>query len=195
MSKLLIFEGIDGSGKTTLINNYNNFLCKEGYKTSIISKDLNIITQKLIYPFVGIKITPEAEICARLAIEFEKLFEINKKDADYYLCDRSILTIISIIHLLEIDYLIFKEIINSLYNKLEPCGLVFTSLPFIKAQERVLSRDGFVNEVECNENLQMYLKESYQHFFLNKTLLDTFSMSTNDCVLKIHEFSKLISDR
>lgn len=99
MSVVIVFEGIDGSGKTTQLNLLKEELLKQNYKVCVLQNpgfnDFSRDLKELIFKYSN-KITRESECLLFIANHEDIVREIeelkNSKEYDFILVDRYIYT-------------------------------------------------------------------------------------------------------
>ena len=175
MTKVLLFEGYDGSGKTTLISNFKQHLVIEGSTFYEVDRQANkvialltsLIRDKDILP------TDRSEILLRFAREFERL-EVAKAQSikhDFIILDRSILSAMSWISYYKNDYNLFRPLIETLIADLDGAVLVYCYTTFELSWSRVSNR-GELSKKELKGqdiNRAMYdnLRQNYLDFDYN----------------------------
>lgn len=142
--KILLFEGYDGSGKTTLIENFEKFLREKGLTCLLVGRDYNspINTITEIIKDKESEINPTSEILLRLARETERVKILNQELANYnyIILDRSIVSAISWVKFYEQTFNKYSEIVSEIVNLIGNCHLVYCYLPFEDTWTRVNSR-------------------------------------------------------
>ncbi|WP_299676242.1 hypothetical protein [uncultured Dokdonia sp.] len=139
MPNLILFEGTDGSGKTTLINNFKNFLEKKKKTCQIIDK-LSIDTAKSITSVYNkAELHKLTEIYLRVAREFSKINAIDNS-YDYIIIDRAIISLISTINIYGFKTEEFDAVINKIIEHYDIYSTVFCCPPFEIARKRIEER-------------------------------------------------------
>lgn len=199
--KIIIFEGIDGSGKSTLINQTSNLLADNQISHSIISREITPASTLISNGFVGLDLPPSSEICLRIAREFINETLIRNQDKNVFLIDRSLLTISAILKVHGLEENSFSTLLKELYKEFSSIGLIFCNLPFESAKNRVYQRLikeqqnnlKSIQELESHEcDYQMYLALNYHFnqssFFSKKLEIDTSVLNIQDSAQKIMNF-------
>ncbi len=143
-TRVLLFEGPDGSGKTTLIENFQNHLMKRGRTILLVGRDFNetidsitkIITNK------NIELDSNTEILLRLARENEriKIVAQNIPNYEYLILDRSIISAVSWINFHNQDSNKYRNLVLDLTKKLGKCEVIYCQLPFEESWKRTTNR-------------------------------------------------------
>lgn len=143
-NKILLFEGYDGSGKTTLIENFEKFLKENGKTCLLVGRDynrpINSITE--IIKDKESDINPTSEILLRLARETERVKILNQHltNYDYIILDRSVVSATSWVKFYEQTPDKYSEIVSEIVKLIGACHLVYCYLPFEETWTRVNSR-------------------------------------------------------
>ncbi len=144
IATILIFEGYDGSGKTTLIKNLELFLIQKGKKCILIGRDYdkgiknitNIIQDK------ESPIGPITEILLRLARENQRVETLKQvaDQYDYILLDRGIISAVSWIYYYSQVIDKFRNIIKDIVSSIGNCYIIYCYLPFEETWKRINNR-------------------------------------------------------
>lgn len=143
-AKVVLFEGFDGAGKTTLIEDLAAHLEKQGVSVLVIgeevSKSIANITSAMKYP--DIDVTSSAEILLRLAREVErtKLLNENRARYDFILIDRGLPSLLSWIAYYNESPAKYEGLVADLREGLGPCYFVYCRLDFDSSWTRILAR-------------------------------------------------------
>jgi thymidylate kinase len=144
MSKILLFEGYDGSGKTTLIKNFKDFLTTNSLSFTEIDREFSSGVSNLTSCIrdKDATLAPNAEVLLRIAREFERLEAVKTKynKFDYIILDRCILSAISWIKYYNLDYTPFQNIVNFFLENLGNSYLIYCSVPFEISWMRINQR-------------------------------------------------------
>lgn len=194
MSKILIFEGCDGTGKTTTMGVVADKLRARGYSVECLQEpgttDLGLEIRKIvknpsikIYSYSGLLLMT----AARSSLVEERLRPIlDRGTVDYVLIDRFVLSTFIYQGLLgnteDIIFELNKSFID-LLSKYESCDLVFTA-DFDKVCDRLFSREStsndrfdadksFLKDV-CNSYLDDKYAEKYRGI-IKRYIVDTNS--------------------
>ncbi len=203
LTRVIIFEGTDGSGKSTLIKGLSSYFRKNNITFFVITKELNILTKKISTLIQDSNLNCISEIFLRLAREFIKIEKIVKDEYDYYLLDRGILSIITMIKVNNLKISLFEHALKDLNAKLKNNGTVLCHPSFEISRNRTINR-----QKECGKELTKkelkgydYNKKIYtifseefssSEFINNKLLLDTNTLSVEESIEKIIEFSNTL---
>lgn len=143
-AKILLFEGYDGSGKTTLIENFGKFLDSKGSSSLLIGRDYNddiaILTKVITNKESNLHFS--SEILIRLAREIErvKVLVKNLNQYDYIILDRSIVSALSWVKFHKEDHNKYWLITHNILEMLGDCYLIYCYLNFEDTWLRVNSR-------------------------------------------------------
>jgi len=142
--KILLFEGSDGSGKTTLIENFKTFLTKSGKNFLLVGRDYNksITTITQIIQDKESEINTTTEILLRLAREAERIKVVNQQlnNYDYIILDRSFISATSWVKYYDHSPKTYSDIVSEIVHSIGSCELVYCFLPFDEAWTRTTSR-------------------------------------------------------
>ena len=131
-SKILLFEGYDGSGKSTLIDNYVNFLKRNGKSVFLVGRDLNTGINYLtkIIRDKDLIIDPTTEILVRLARENERIAILKEERFrhDYIIFDRSLLSAISWIKYYHQSFSKYEPLISYVFKDYGVCFLIYLTI-------------------------------------------------------------------
>ncbi len=187
-NKILLFEGYDGSGKTTLIENFEKFLKEKGKTCLLVGRDYNrpINTITEIIKDKESEINPTSEILLRLARETErvKILNQNLDNYDYIILDRSVVSATSWVKFYNQTADKYTDIVSEIVNAIGSCHLVYCFLPFEDTWERVNSRpDKPLSKKEEKG------KETNAKMFeaLRQTFLDFNFPTVNKIEIKTHQ--------
>lgn len=145
-SRTILFEGSDGVGKTTLLNNFQEYLAFKHISQFVIRGSGNRSTTKINFVIKdeATKLGPDTEILLRLAREHErmKLLQENQAEYEYMLIDRGIVSLLSWITYYGLEYSKYEALTDELLMALGPCDVVFCHLSFEDSWKRVTARGG-----------------------------------------------------
>lgn len=142
--KVLLFEGSDGAGKTTLIDNFTSYLNRSGKTFLLVGRDynkpINTITQ--IIQDKELEVNSTSEILLRLARESERIKVVNQElnNYDYIILDRSFVSATSWIKYYNLSSITYSNIVSELVNSIGSCNLVYCFLSFEESWARTNSR-------------------------------------------------------
>lgn len=190
---ILLFEGYDGSGKTTLIENFCNYLKNNNKSVLLISRDYNtpINTITSIIKDKESKINPTSEVLLRLARERERIhiLEQEKENYDFIIFDRSIISATSWVKHYNLNAEIFDPIKHDLFSVIGECYLVYCYLPFDNTWERINSREKELSKKEqmgkeANQKMYSSLRDTFLDFELpNVQKTEINSLDSRDMCL------------
>ncbi len=170
----IVFEGINGSGKTKHVHNFISELKKRGKKVKLYEyPDKKGIFNKGIKSFLNkeINISPETQFLLFLA-DIIKDQESIKKDLDkgyWVVADRYVLTTIAFQN---INYMKAKTIIESI-KPIKPDLIIYLSISPELAIERIKGKKRYTRFERDEEFLlkaNVRYKELYEEKFLSKWL-------------------------
>lgn len=203
--KILLFEGIDGSGKTSLLREVSFGLGKKGVSNKIISRNITPAATLISQGFIGLNIPPETEVFLRIAREYINAGEITKSKEDVFLLDRSLITIQAISKIHGLDEKVYSNILANIYkSEIFTTGVVFCTLPFQIAKQRVYERLITIEntelksieemqEHECDNNVYNALHDAYEKSdFPNKLEINTFDFNLKECTKMVLKFIEKI---
>ena len=193
--KIIIFEGIDGSGKTSLLKEVAARIKQKGISNKIISREITPAATQISQSFIGLQMPPEAELCLRIAREYINYQQIQESSDAIFFLDRSIVTIKAISNVHGLDKNLFSSLLSRLYDQsIFSVGIVFCTLPFEIAKMRVYNRlkseesanIGSLVEMErheCDIKIFEALHDSYYNNsnFPNKLELNTSILNLAEC--------------
>jgi thymidylate kinase len=172
MSKLILFEGTDGSGKTTLINNFKNYLTEKNRSCQIIDKSSDATAKSITLVYNKAELNNLTEIYLRIAREFSKITAIDKS-CDYIIIDRAIISLISTINIYGFKTAEFDNAISQLIKSYGNFSTVFCCPPYEIARKRIEERS-----IMTNVPLS---KKEQKGFEYNKEIYDNLvSLSQNE---------------
>ncbi|MBU4350990.1 AAA family ATPase [Candidatus Parcubacteria bacterium] len=170
--KIILFEGYDGAGKTTLISLFKRHLSSKGLSSLVIDNTGNRVTANIDFAIRDgvLEIAPATEILLRLARECERIktlkTEITKYN--YIILDRGIVSLISWIHYYNLPYEKYKLHIEEIIEEMSPCYLVDCYLNYDESWNRVLSRGNLSKKEsrgkEINNRAFTVQREIFSHF-------------------------------
>lgn len=142
MTEFVVFEGPDGSGKTTLIN---------AVRTRLTDHHLNLVGRKAEPELAAIatileredqRPTPISEILLRFAIEFERLSIAEKlrQKSDLVIFDRGAASMIAWMDYLGVAQVGFESVIDELLDHHKDSLTIVTSASFETCWARASSR-------------------------------------------------------
>lgn len=203
--KILLFEGIDGSGKTSLLREVSLSLGQKGVSNKVISRDVTPAATLISQEFIGFDIPPETEVCLRIAREYINNEEIKKSEEDVFLLDRSLITIRAISKIHGLEECRYSPLLAKLYKGgAFTVGVIFCTLPFQVAKERVFERLKTaepselksieeMEDHECDSNVYIALHNAYYASnFSNKLEVNTFDFSLEECTEQVLNFIEKI---
>jgi thymidylate kinase len=145
-ARTILFEGSDGVGKTTLINNFQAYLAFKHISQFVLRGSGNRSTTKINFAIKDdtTKVGPDTEILLRLAREQErmKLLQENREQYEYILIDRGMISLLSWITYYGREHAKYEALTDELLAALSPCDVVFCHLNFEDSWERVTARGG-----------------------------------------------------
>lgn len=139
MPKLILFEGTDGSGKTTLINNFKDYLNKRNKTCQIIDKSTIATAKSITSVYNNAELHKLTEIYLRVAREFAKINAIDET-CDYVIIDRALISLISTINIYDFKTEEFDSVISKLIENYGFYSTVFCCPPFEIARKRIEER-------------------------------------------------------
>lgn len=199
-NKVLIFEGTDASGKTTLIEEFAKHLAENKITHKIITRKDNENTHGISKIIQAPEIEPISEVLLRCGREYIRYQELLDNNIRYFLLDRALLSIVSMIRIYQLDCKLFSNILYDLKSRLKSYGTVLCNPPFEAARKRMTERQiksGLhLSKKEARGkdfNLEIYsiLSQEFRKgdFTGHRLELDTHKLSIKDCVEKIIAFS------
>lgn len=195
--KVILFEGYDGSGKTTLIKNFEKFLIENGKTCLLVGRDYNNPIKSItkIIQDKDSEICPVTEILLRLARENERTKVLNQElhKYDYVILDRSIVSATSWINFYSKPFDKFTNIITELVDSIGSCYLVYCYLSFEDTWTRVNSRqDKTLSKKEekgkeANQKMFEALRKTFIEFQFGKVnkIEITTDKSREDCLIEL----------
>lgn len=160
-AKIIVIEGIDGSGKDTVINNLTNSLKRDGYKCSVFGS----LSGKELGPVVRNKLAKKKTNKKQLTSLFiAELFEVEEaikkrleKD-DYIICNRWIYSTMAY----NANSLVEMNAIMVLSaTDIQPDFIFYLDLPVKEALSR-LKQTGKKLEIFENKKSLEFVKENYE---------------------------------
>lgn len=172
-NKILLFEGYDGSGKTTLIENFEKFLVGRKMSSLLVSRDfnkqINAITE--IIKDKESQINSSTEIHLRYAREIERVEVIKQNLAkfDFIILDRSVVSATSWIQFYNQDKNKYTDTISEIVTTIGECHLIYCYLPFEDTWNRVNSRQdkALSKKEEQGKETNLKLFEALRQTFLD----------------------------
>ncbi len=199
MPHILIFEGTDGSGKSTTIHNFVQRLETHGKTYQLITKDNDPLTRQITEVYFKKPIADEVEICLRLARELVKT-ELIDRSVDVVVIDRGLISIVSSIIIFGLSLETFAPIASVVVAKYGEFNTIFCCPPYHIARKRVkdkvLDTGGLMskNESRGDEyNMRLYqvmLGLIIEPLFIGKGLLrvDTHKMDEDTCADAVYSY-------
>lgn len=131
--KYIVFEGIDGAGKTTVINEVKGLLIAEGYNVKIVKEPSDFVKHRL-------KSFSHSEIAKAILFTYDRAFSTanfynDNKDFDIVIGDRSYLSTIAYQGTLSYLAPINEEIL--LENKALPDAIILLDVSVNKSVARM----------------------------------------------------------
>lgn len=139
MKALLLFEGTDGSGKTTLINSLISHLNNGENSCQIICKDDIEPAKEITQIYQKRQVDELTEIYLRIAREFAKIEAIDYTK-DFVIVDRAIVSLVSTIQIYNFATNEFKQAIEQIVNGYSNFYTIFCIPPFEVARKRIEKR-------------------------------------------------------
>jgi len=152
MTRIVFFEGTDGSGKSSLINKLANHLKANNLTCQIVSKESVQGAVMLTNLYKYSDVSPITEVSIRISREFMKADAIEA-DVDYALVDRSILSLATTIASYDLDWQDYRVVFDDLKTRYGAFTTVFCHTPYEVARERVSAR-------VINEGVKLSRKEA-----------------------------------
>jgi len=160
MPKLILFEGTDGSGKSTLIEKFRDYLTSRNLSSQIISKEKVALAGSITRIYKYSDVPNEVEIFLRIAREFSKADAIDKTK-DFALVDRAILSLATTITNFGHKWELYRNIIDLIKAKYGEFTTVFCYSPFNIARQRITVRaeqEGYVLSKKEAKGLEYNLR-------------------------------------
>jgi len=194
LAKVIEFEGIDGSGKTTAMTYFADELERRGYKI-LRTREVGNPHVPVCVELRKLVLNPEANldgrtmefIFAAMRIENQKFYASVKGQYDFIISDRGWLS-----HLSYTDHNVSADFTNQFYNNLVsketnlPDAVVFLDVDPEVSLARRHSRNGFVDAIEAKgQSFQVNVLESFRkyidkYFYNNDTVRVTLIDANQD---------------
>jgi len=194
-SNVLLFEGYDGSGKTTLIQNFQKYIAEKGHSSLIIGRDFNKVIKNITFAIKDkeTEITPRTEILLRFAREYEriKILRDNISKYNYLILDRSIISTISWIYYYNCSFEDFRCLATSISEEIGICKLIYCHLPFQTSWNRITSRGSLSKKELMGEKVNKMMYDALLQTFniINYSTMDKIEITTQksraDCLKEL----------
>ena len=169
--KIILFEGYDGAGKTTLISLFKRHLSSKDLSSLVIDNTGNRVTANIDFAIRDgvLEIAPATEILLRLAREYERMeiLRENKAKYDYIVFDRGILSLISWIRYHNQPYAKYKAFVEDILREMAPCYLIDCYLDFNESWSRVLSRGSLTKKESSGRKINNKIFSAQRETFSN----------------------------
>ena len=169
----IVFEGIDGSGKTSICSEISDSLIQRGYKVLQISEPSNSEIGSLLRNQMKNLHINQTSLALLYAADSYDLQESIEDCYDFIVSDRNYLSTVAY-QMMAID----KEWLLMLHRFLKQPDMVFYLDVTVEAAiERIESRNGSIDFFETSESL-LKVKSNYEKLISDGLGLKVFSIET-----------------
>lgn len=202
-NEIILMEGFDGAGKSTLIKNFQQFLSSERLSSLVIDQKNTRVISNINHAMKDetTEIAPAIEILLRFAREHErmKILKENRSEYDYLILDRGILSAISWIYYYNQSYEKYRQISEEILNELGQIKLIYCFAHFEDCWKRVISRGNLTKKEQKGEeiNRRMYQVQTNTFLRFNFPSIAKYEISTSgsqeDCLKNLLDCIELSS--
>lgn len=169
----IVFEGIDGSGKTSICSEISDSLIQRGYKVLQISEPSNSEIGSLLRNQMKNLNINQTSLALLYAADSYDLQESIEDCYDFIVSDRNYLSTVAY-QMMDVD----KEWLLMLHRFLKQPDMVFyLDVTVEAAMERIESRNGSIDFFETSESL-LKVKSNYEKLISDGLGLKVFSIET-----------------
>lgn len=178
--KFIIYEGVNGVGKTTLLNKDVEIFKNQGNSINIIHTSQHPLTHSIVMPSLNTSLSP-VERCLRYiaaqSLLLDRVIEPSLAIGNYVLCDRFLLTTLVYHHNTIISQPWLYDSILAIFNKINP-----TIKLLVKPAEEIYA------QLQMRRKYQnpVYVSKEYEKYKQN--LDGSITITEIDNIQKLFEY-------
>ncbi len=179
----IVFEGIDGSGKTTICSNTAARLRESGYKVLLISEPSKSEIGQLLRKQMKTMTLNQKSIALLYAADSYDIQAQILEDYDFILSDRNFFSTVAY-QMVDVD----ENWLFSIHKFLEiPDAVFYLNISVDEALSRIERRDGNREVFENKESLEQ-IKRNYDKIMNRRNDFKIYKIDTSECnVIKVGE--------
>lgn len=172
--KIISFEGIDGVGKSTIIDHVENYLTEQGYNVLTFiepgATDMGLELRKLLKSNINRNELTELLMFISARNELVSLID-NLKNVDFVILDRYIDSTLAYQHYgngTSIDVINWLNHLVTKNSKYLPDFTFYITIPNHVRLKRLQQRQGVLDKFDANEEYLQKVQKGYVEIFKNK---------------------------